>query len=382
MTFTLEHLVKIRYAAGDRPDSSTGLQTQRRLFFLDGLRGVALILMVLNHTSRDWMDGSMGWGRQYLVYGSLLLPAPIFLFLVGFCLPISYQRAPETLRATIGKYVRRGLLIVGAGLLLNVVIFPEVPVWSGGVLQTIGLSVLLLGPVTPLLRYGWARHGLLALAVLLYLAFGWSVSTLARWSAAHSILAEICLRDFPPWPWVSAALIGLVLGWMFQDASQGGPLNEARYVRILAQVGVAFLLGYIAWEFWFPTTPGFGFKRDFILNRHWTPRGVTTFLIIGGGACLLAATYWLIEVRKRELRWLVILGQAALMLYFVHQFIELTLVNKTLGWRFNNWPLYCAANAVLLVLLVYLGKAWLMLKRLMRPPAAVRQFRAQRSQRA
>jgi hypothetical protein len=136
------------------------------------------------------------------------------------------------------------------------------------------------------------------------------------------------------------------------------------------------------WEFWFPTTPRFGFRRDFLLNRHWTPRGVTTFQIIGGVACLLVAACWLIEIKKRELRWLVILGQAALMLYFVQQFIELTLVNKALGWRFDNWPLYGAANAVLLVLLVYLGKAWLALKQLMRRAAAVQHFGAPRPESA
>ena len=45
-----------------------------RLQFIDGMRGIALILMVVNHTSRDWMDVGMGWARYHLVYGSLLLP--------------------------------------------------------------------------------------------------------------------------------------------------------------------------------------------------------------------------------------------------------------------------------------------------------------------
>ena len=59
-------------------------------------------------------------------------------------------------------------------------------------------------------------------------------------------------------------------------------------------------------------------------------------LIIGGVACLLAAAYWLMEVKRREFRWLVILGQTALMLYFVHQLIALTLINQALGMRFEQ----------------------------------------------
>src|SRR5438552_12954839 len=92
-----------------------------RLTFLDALRGVALILMVLNHTARDWMDGAMTWPRYYLIYGSLLFPATIFLFLVGFCLPISYHRGASapSLAATALSYFRRGIVIVAMGYLLN-----------------------------------------------------------------------------------------------------------------------------------------------------------------------------------------------------------------------------------------------------------------------
>ena len=49
------------------------------------------------------------------------------------------------------------------------------------------------------------------------------------------------------------------------------------------------------------------------------------------------------------------LGQTALFLYFVHQVIELTLVNKILGLRFNDWPVFWIANVVFVVLLVALG---------------------------
>ena len=36
-----------------------------RMLFLDAVRGAALIWMVVNHTARFWMDGSMRWGRYH-----------------------------------------------------------------------------------------------------------------------------------------------------------------------------------------------------------------------------------------------------------------------------------------------------------------------------
>ena len=63
-----------------------------RLQFLDAVRGFALVLMIINHTGRWWQDGTMGWPRYNLIYTSMAVGAPLFLFLVGFCLPLSYAR--------------------------------------------------------------------------------------------------------------------------------------------------------------------------------------------------------------------------------------------------------------------------------------------------
>ena len=341
-----------------------------RLHFLDGLRGVALILMVINHTSRDWMDVGMGWARYHLVYGSLILPATIFLFVAGFCLPISYYRRRESegFLRDLRKYFRRGIGIVGAGYVLNVIMLPRAPVppeehvWHGGVLQTIGLGIILLGPLVPALRRAWARWALVAIAVLIYLSFGWARPALARWCAAHPTLGTMVFGDFPPWPWFAAAFIGLVLGWVWLEARALGPGAEARYFATAAVVGLVFLVAYDVWEWWIPTTPRFGFGRDFGLNHYWTPRGMTTFLIIAGTAWLLALCYWLMEVRHWKLPWLVTLGQTALVLYFAHQVIEETIIHRALGLRFNNWIVYWTATIALIVLCVYMGRAWLEVK--------------------
>jgi uncharacterized membrane protein len=305
----------------------------------------------------------MGWGRYYLVYGSLLLPAPIFLFLVGFCLPISYHgnpaRAPFATR--VRRYLVRGIGIVAAGYLLNLLLNPDRPVWYGGVLQTIGLAIIVLGPALPLLPHRASRWTLVAVAVLAYLAFAAAFPALARWTAHHPA-SRVLLNDFPPWPWLSAAILGLAVGWAWLDARAKGPRAERTFFTRVAAAGALCVVAYVVWEVAVPTTPRFGFPRDFSVNRHWTPRGTTTALIAGGVALLLSGTYWLMERRRVALPWLVAFGQTALMLYFTHQLIELTLVSRLLGLRFNSWPLYLAANVALLVLLVYLARTWIALQ--------------------
>ena len=336
-----------------------------RLTFIDALRGVALVLMVLNHTSRDWMDGRvMGWGRYYLVYGSLLFPAAIFLFLVGFSLPIGYHRRPvdEPLLTRARRYLRRGIGIVAGGYLLNLLITPEQPLWNAGVLQTIGLAVIVLGPALPLLRSRRARWALVAVGVLWYLTFVAAVPALRQWTWTYPLASRAIFNDFPLWPWLGAAVLGLVVGWAWLDARARGAAAERTFFVRVALVGAACVVTYAVWELLIPTTPRFGFPRDFSLNRHWTPRGMTTVLIVGVVALLLSFMYWLMEHRRVALPWLVVLGQTALMLYFTHQLIELTLVNKILGLRFNDWTVYLLANAVFIVLLVYMGKAWQSIK--------------------
>jgi uncharacterized membrane protein len=335
-----------------------------RLAFLDGLRGIALVLMVLNHTSRDWMDGAMGWPRYYLIYGSVLLPAAIFLFLVGFVLPIGYHRAPKPAAATAARFFRRGIGIVAAGYLLNVLVLRHQPVWSGGVLQTIGVAIIALGLILPLMRHSATRWVLVGVAVAGALTFGASVPALATWSEAHPIASKALFNDFPVWPWLGIALLGLAAGWTWLEVRARGQAHEDRYFVVVAAIGVTLLLFYLAWEWWMPTSPRFGFPRDHGLNRHWSPRGVTTCLVLGGVASLLALCYWLMERRRVQAPRLVLLGQTALFLYFVHQIIELTLVNELLGIRMTSWPVYWIANAVFVVVLVYLGRAWVVLKKL------------------
>jgi uncharacterized membrane protein len=329
-----------------------------RLAYLDGLRGVALVAMVLNHTARWWIDEKMTVGRYALIYITLTVAAPTFLFLVGFCLPMGRGVTSEGLGALARRLVPRGARIVAAGLLLNLIVFRDESILSGGVLQTIGMSIIAMVPALWLLRFAWAPWALLAVAAAGYALFVVAHPALERFVTAYPLVGLVVFYDFPPWPWISLVLVGLVLGWSWLAAHRRDPAAGARWLAIAAAVGAVLVVGFFVYDWWAASAMRFGMRRDFILNRHWTPRLPALLWIFGVLLLQLGAAYWVMERRGWRLRWLVVLGQTALVLYFFHQIIAYTLVKEWLGWTFNAWPVFWLANAVFLVLLVGAGWVW------------------------
>ena len=333
-----------------------------RLAFLDVLRGAALIVMVLNHTSRWWIDRGMGWSRYWLVYATVTVAAPIFLFLVGFVLPVSLHRnAAEMLTPSrLWNYTRRGAQIILAGYLLNLVVFPEDSLLSGGVLQTIGLSIIVMTLLAPALRHRAGGYLLLAVAVGAYLLFLVAHPHLQAWLPRHTVVGLVLFFDYAPWPWMCIVLVGLVLGWWWRDAAARGP--DTGFFARLAVVGGVFMVLALLAEWRWPSTPHIGFTRDLGLNKHWIPGPITAVWILGTVFVLLSLFYWLCEVRSWRPRWLVMLGQTALMLYFVHQIIAYSVMNKWLHVNFKSWAVFAASNLVLVLVCIALGYGWKAIK--------------------
>ncbi len=332
-----------------------------RLQFLDAVRGFALLMMIVNHTARWWQDKAMGWPRYNLIYVSMAVGAPLFLFLVGFCMPLSFARRRPTgsLASVASKFLQRGARLVLASWLLNFLVFRDEPFWEGGVLQTIGLGIILALPPMLVLHRRGARTALLVLAVGLYVLFSVSYAQVLAWAPHHPVIGRIFLFEFAPWPWISLVWVGLALGWTW--ALLDTPARRVRYLTIMTAVGVVCLAALAIWDWQhgMPLHLSLSFKRDFVVNNHWIPRGVSNFLCLGVVFVLIGLAYYLVEVKRLPAGWLVVLGRTSLMLYFVHHLIVLTLTNEWLGWKLDNWWTFSLANVVLAVVLVYLGKLWL-----------------------
>ena len=256
--------------------------------------------MVLNHTARAWIDGKMTWHRYTLIYVTLTMAAPTYLFLVGFCLPLSLRGGPgehESLGAVARRFVPRGVRIFLAGLLLNVLVFRDQPVLSGGVLQTIGLAIIAMIPAVWLLRYPASRWVLLGIAVAGYLAFVGSFDWLERFVDRHSLLGLILFYDFPLWPWLGLVLIGLVMGTTWLATHRRSEAEGAQFLARAALVGACMVAAWMAWDEWMQTPTRLGMKRDFILNSHWTPRGPSVLWVLGMLGLTLGLSYWIVQRR-------------------------------------------------------------------------------------
>jgi hypothetical protein len=121
-------------------------------------------------------------------------------------------------------------------------------------------------------------------------------------------------------------------------------------------------LAVIAELVW-PSSPHIGFTRDRVLNHHWIPAPITAVWILGSVFVMLAFFYWICERRGWRPEWLVVLGQTALMLYFVHQVIAYTVFGERwLNVRFHQWWPFWLSNLALIVACVGLGYAWQALK--------------------
>jgi uncharacterized membrane protein len=329
-----------------------------RLAYLDAARGVALVLMVVNHTARYWAaDALAPWP---LVYVTTSGAGPAFLFIVGFVLPLSYRASPHPMR----RAAARAAVLFAAGYVVNVILFPQQPLLGSNVLHTIGVAVLLAPLVRPWLDRPLGRYALAAAGVMLYASFVLLFAPITTWIEAHPLTAQLAFHDFPLWPWLGLVLLGVALGAAAADLRDSA---RAAYYARLAWAAVALAVGALLAEWWWPVAPRLVFSYDLLVTNHWVPRGPSVAWVLAWSFAIVAGCFYLVERRGRTLRPLVVLGRTALFLYVAHHVIVVTLVQRTLGVSLRSWSLYWLATVVLLAALVALGAAWLAVRRGRRP---------------
>ena len=223
---------------------------QDRLWEVDALRGVAIIIMAIYHLVWD-LYGLGGWDiEMYTGFWHYwqLTTATMFIGLVGVSMHLRYQRMLARGRLSFWPFFQRGVVIFSWGMTLSLVTYIYYPAAyiRFGILHFIGVSIIL---AYPFLRFRWLN---LALGVGLLL-----LPEVVSWRHSIPWLEWLGMIDdphpafdyYPVIPWIGVVLIGVFLGRIFFP--QGNrrfalpDLSRFAPMRWLALAGQNSLLIYL-----------------------------------------------------------------------------------------------------------------------------------------
>jgi uncharacterized membrane protein len=182
---------------------------------VDAARGVAIIMMIVYHSTYD-LDTLGGYDIQSTTGQWALfadVTAGLFLFLVGVSLAISRARTTLTGWNLFRKYLARGLrILVYAVVLTFVFLALGMGVVAFGILHLIGISIILAYPFLRLRFTNLVLGALIFVAGQYILAQG--LDSQSIWLLPFGIVPEgVIMPDYRPLlPWFGVVLIGLFFG--------------------------------------------------------------------------------------------------------------------------------------------------------------------------
>ncbi|MGF7151048.1 putative membrane protein [Sphingomonas zeicaulis] len=336
------------YAA---PHAVADTTASARIASIDGLRGLVMLLMLVDHTREffflhaqvsDPMDVAITPPALFFTRLAAHLCAPVFVALTGIAAWL-YAQPRGGARAASAFLAKRGLFLIA--LELTVVSFawtfdptPERTFLQ--VIWAIGLSMLALAAVVHLPRAAVAAIGLVIL-------FGHNLLDpihVAAGEPGHALWAVLHDRglislpwggeartSYPLLPWIGVIALGYAAGPWFARG-----VDAARRGRALAITGAAALALFAVLRMinlygeplpWAPQPDMTGTAMSFLNLTKYPPSADFLMLTLGTGALLLAG---LERVPQMPVRLLAVFGSAPLFFYILHLYV-LHALNRLVG---------------------------------------------------
>ncbi len=305
-----------------------------RLVSLDAFRGATIAGMLLVNNPGSWSHLYAplehapwhGWTPTDMIF-------PSFLWIMGVAMTLSFARRVEAGddRSELFRHVmRRSAIIFGLGLLLVAFPFGLLPTHHfslakmriPGVLQRIAVCYLFAGAICLWTgkrgQIAWSAGLLAGYALLLKFVpvpgygaghIGEAVGNLAWWIDSHVLAGHTWsgapAPGFDPegiistLPAIASTLLGALAGQILREPVSG----NAKATRLVGS-GVALLAAGALLHLWLP------------INKNLWTSSFALFMA-GWAGVLLAAFYWLIDVRgwKRWATPLVIYGMNAIVIF-------------------------------------------------------------------
>jgi uncharacterized membrane protein len=242
-----------------------------RLWEVDTLRGVAIVLMVFYHFV--WDLSYFGLYQANLLVGPWQIfartIATMFIFVLGLSLTLSYNRESQRFGQTrlLKKYLLRGGKIFGWGLVITVATFFFIG--RGfvifGILHLLGFSIILTYPFLRFNRWVSLLVGLIIIGVGIYFDALRAESPWFIWLGIKQA-GRSMVDYYPALPWAGIAFLGIFAGYSLYPQGQS----------------------QVSWPNWDNLTPVRGLR---FLGRHslliyliHQPILIGVFIVLGFGS--------------------------------------------------------------------------------------------------
>jgi uncharacterized membrane protein len=328
-----------------------------RLQYLDALRGLAVVAMVLAHVTDSWTRAADRQGEPYytlLFIGGIASPA--FLFLAGVASAMSAAskaRRDGSLRAGAAAARRRGWEIFALGLVFRVQaeilgLGPLSNLLKVDMLNTMGLSIVAA-------TWLWQTSARRPIRVSVFALSTMAVAVMTPLVRATPSLAALpdplegYLRPagtyaaFPLFPWAGFLFAGLLAG----DLVDAVRMNPRRQPLLQAGMAVCALGGaWLAWRASFQ-------PAVFPTASFWHDSPTFFFIRLGLVTATLPAA-WLAEqaIPSNVFAPMVTLGRSSLFVYWIHVEMVYGVIAGPLKQALPVWG--SLAGTFLLVLVLYL----------------------------
>lgn len=323
-----------------------------RVLSLDAFRGFAIAAMLLVNNPGDWGHVYApllhahwnGWTFTDWVF-------PFFVFISGMAMTLSLARRAQAgadKTALLLGTSRRALVIIGIGLLLNLIpSFDFNTVRIPGVLQRLGLCTLAAAPIV--IWHG--KRGVALWAVLLMAVYTLMQLCLPVPDADGIVHVGLLEPGKDAGAWADRLLLD---GHLWKQAKVWDPEGLLSTLPAVSSQLLGVLAGYVlasnkqpadkamTWVLWGLAALWLGQVLDAWLmpiNKSlWTPSFV--FTMVGWGSIVFAAFYWLLDAMPQPLareRWaralhpLVVFGMNALFLFALSGLVAKMLYTIKLG---------------------------------------------------
>lgn len=214
--------------------------TSERFAWLDALRGIAVVLMVIFHFCYDlsyfgWLEADVSGPSAWMPFRYLIVTT--FVLTMGCSLYLAYHRAMRW-----KHFAHRQLKLLGFALLISLsstLMYPNAWVYFGILHFMLAAGFICL----PFIRFWWAALPcaaiIFAISWIQILPFNWPFNYIDSWLPSARTI------DFvPPIPWLAPALLGVCLGHLVVNTRFSGlqTINPAYWLVFLGRKSLIIYL--------------------------------------------------------------------------------------------------------------------------------------------